>query len=257
MATLTRKLRTVPSRSRLEQHTIRLGFGAFLAGALAAHGVIATSRDDQDRGEACRKAVVEHFETAARVVTPEEKLGVPRTVEVREVSGWPFQDRIRGHDLMVAVVKTGYARYRLVAVDNNLAVWEIKDRDDFNQLLRREGISIKTAEDASLAAQLFLSATRIGYLLDSGWELGVNVVRRIEDITFRDKADRDRLIRSVRLQGPKVSTVNDDYEFSVYAWEKVGSGAVKRYRVLLSDRGIKELAIDHLIGNVGAWDPLM
>jgi len=158
---------------------------------------------------------------------------------------------------MVAIVKTGYARYRLVAVDNSLAVWEIKDRDDFNQLLRREGVLIKTAEEASLAAQLFLSATRIGYLLDYGWELGVNVVRSPEDITYRDKADRERLIRTVQLQAPKASARDDGYEFSLYAWEKVGSGAVKRYRVLLSERGVMELPIDHVLGDVGAWDPLM
>lgn len=233
--------------------------GVLIVGTVvAAHYMTGLgAKDNKCAIEAYRKAVLAHFETTGRVVTSEEKLGVPRTVEVREISGWPFQNRIQGHVLMVATVKAGYARYRLVAVDNEFAVWEIRDKDDFNQLLQREGILIKGAEDASSAAQLFLSATRIGYLVDSGWELGVNVVRVPEDITYRDAADRERLVRSVQLQGPKVSAVRDGYEFSVYAWEKVGSGAVKRYRVLLSDRGVKDLIIDHVIGNVGTWEPLM
>ena len=253
----TRKWKIVRNPRKLGQQRRRIGFGAFLSITLFAQIVSATDRNDQNRLEAYRKAVVEHFETVARVVTPEERMGVPRTVEAREVNGWPFQEQLRDHVLLVAVVKDGYTRYSLVAVDRHLGVWVVKDRDGFNNLLRREGILIKNEDDASLAAQLFLSATRIGYLLGSGWELGVNVIRSPDDIIYRDASDRERLIRSVQLQPPRVSPLKDGYEYSVYAWEKMGSGAVQRYRVLLSDRGVKELAIDHLLGNVGAWDPLM
>jgi hypothetical protein len=172
---------------------------------------------------------------------------------IREVKGWPFQDKLKEHRLFAFQRGWNKQNFTLVAVEKSGLVSEIKDKEGFDRLLISENVQIATADDARDAAQLFLNCYRVTKVLYYNWELGINVVRTVDDIEFDDPKEKVETASQVKIQPPALTKESDGYRYLLYGWDRVGSGGLWRYEILIDRNGVKDYRRTLILGEVGAW----
>mgnify|MGYP001142147973 CR=1 FL=1 len=184
----------------------------------------------------------------------EERDAILRDHLVKEIQGWPFQDRIRDHRLFAFPKGTNpmHGMY-LLTVDKGLTVWPLRDQRDFNELLQVEGIRIESKEDALDAAQLFLKCSRIRNVLYLGYNLGVNVIESVDDIKFETDAEKVALSKEFVVRPPQLTKEGECFHYTLFSWEPEGSGALERHDLLIDDKGIVKSTSVLLRNRVGSW----
>jgi hypothetical protein len=172
---------------------------------------------------------------------------------VKEIRGWPFQDRLTHHRLFSYPKGNLQHGAYIVAVDDRLLVTELDGIDDFNEILRKEGIRILTEEDASRAAQLFLKTYFSSGSLYYGYDLGVNVINSVDDIKFASIAERDAIARSYKICPPVLTRRGTRYSYVLWSWQMSGNGLLATHEVILDEKRVVDLKTERLKSMVGEW----
>jgi len=209
---------------------------------------------ESPKPDAAIEAVFDYVKSTCPYLTQPERAEILRARSVREVKDWPFQDRLQRHRLFV--FPNGWTFNEgatIVAVGDDLLPFPIDDARDFNELLQKEGILVRAAEEARKAAELFLKCYRVKYVLDHGLELGVNVIQSPDDILFRDEIEKAALTKEIQIEPPKLIGSVGKWRFRFYSWEKEGSGLLEKHEIVISQRAIVEYTTTPLKGDVGMW----
>jgi len=173
---------------------------------------------------------------------------------VREIKDWPLQERLRRHRLFVFPLGSSFNRgASLVAVGDDFVPFPVDDVRDFNELLQKEGILIHGPQEARAVAELFLKCYRVNYVFNYGYDLGVNVVRSIEDIKFKSEIEKVEFGQKFQIEPPTILSKGEGYRFVFYSWEREGSGRFERNEVFINPKGIKDYRTIFLKGGVGMW----
>jgi hypothetical protein len=212
---------------------------------------------EKPRSDVFQAAVYDYIARDDPSLTPEERQQVLEDHLVQEVTGWPFQERIKNHRLYAYQRGSSTHAFTLVSVDAKQFVSPLSDQSAFNVLLREEGILIKNDEDAEGFAQLFLTCYFVTQVVDFRWELGVNVVRSVDDISFRNRSEKKQLAKVLDIRPPELTREGSLYHYVVYGWEKIGTGSVFRYRVVLDAKGITGYKRTKIKADIGRYENLM
>ena len=199
------------------------------------------------------EAVYDYLQASAPDLTDLEKEVLCRERRVEEITGWPFQDRLKHHRLFYYPKTNLQSGVYIVSVDAKKSVTALDDIDDFNRILQDECVHIRTAEDAAWIAQLFLKVYYSWGSLYLGYELGVNVIREIDDIEFADETERDTIVSECHVLPPSIEDQNGTFTYRLWSWEKDGSGRLETHEVVVNETGIVTLKRTFVKGGVGLW----
>lgn len=203
--------------------------------------------------DASLQAVYDYVRYSAPDLELFEREWVVRERLVKEIRGWPFQDKLQHHRLFSYPKGSNFQHGAyIVAVDDRQLITEFNDIEDFNDLLRREAVRIISADDAERVAQLFLKTYYAAGSLYYGCDLGVCVITSVDDIKFSNRREHDEIARSYKIEPPTLARHDTEYVYVLWSWQETG-GVLARDTVILDDKRVVDHKEERLKAMVGDW----
>jgi hypothetical protein len=178
--------------------------------------------------------------------------------QIERVEKWPFMDMLRTHRVYAFKEhEHAHSSWAVVTVDDSGNVEALGETEQFNRLIASEALRLRSAEEALEAAKAYLRVRFFAGTKLWGWDLGVNVIEKVDQVPFGRGRDGQRQRKKVeRLIRSNPSGLQDDntgrYRFVVLAWSPY-SGNLDKYEVVVASGLIEKFSSMSLAERVGVF----
>ena len=144
--------------------------------------------------------------------------------------------------------------FHVLIVDPSCHVDHLDRR--LKQVVGHARVRVTSEADVEALAKLLLRLHLVTSVYGEGNPDGLNIIDRLDDIEFKDEAERLRLSQGLTLEPPSIRREPDGFVWSFMSWDRVGSGDIAKNQFRVDFQGGVQLERSFIARNVGRWVPL-